>query len=137
MASIPEKYRKTTALLFLLFYLAGVFQRPALEALHFLSHLNHKVQQYHFYHHADAATNHHHHHHNFLELVGDLLTPFPDKPAPAGDRAGPLKKKFAECLAAPLLFISLSVIDVDKPESRPSRLKFFFTTVPTPPPRRA
>lgn len=135
MASTSEKYRKTTSLLFLLFYLACTFQSPVLEALHVLSHLNHKVQQHRFHHHADTETNHHHH--NILELVGDLLTPFSDEPAPAGDRVDPLKKKFAECPAASPQLISPSAADLDKPQNRPSRLKLFFPSVPTPPPRRA
>lgn len=133
MASISEKYRKTATAFFLLFYLAGAFQGPVLEALHFLSHWSQAMRQHHFHRHSEGNAGHHHH--SILELVGDLLAPLSDEPASAEDRAGLLKKKFVECTAPPLSFASLPGVTSAKPQSQPFRPALFFPAVPAPPPR--
>ena len=132
MASISEKYRKITTACFLLFYLAGTFQSPVLEALHFLSHWSHTVQQHHFHHHADAVSGHHH---SILELAGHLLAPISDEPAPEPGKAEPLKKKFAECSATlPQLTPPLDA-GLPQPDCHPFQPEFYYPSVPVPPPR--
>lgn len=128
-----QKYRPKLAFAVLTFFLAGIFQNPILEGLHFLSHLDDFAKGNCSYHSLKSHNSEHEH------LVIDLIKSNSELPLnddfPINQNASPDSKKLTQ-----FVYQNSSILGKPSPlqlhpDGTKSNIQSYFSDVPSPPPK--